>query len=70
MKFRFKLILILIISYPCLETKITAQNIQDSIVFSPLIKINLAVQSPRGDLKDYFGTNTNIGWATTNIFRE
>ena len=61
MKFRFKLILIIIISYQCLESKITAQNIQDSIVFSPLIKINLAVQSPQGDLKNYFGTNTNIG---------
>lgn len=40
---------------------INGQNLKDSIVYSPLIKINLAAQSPNGDLKEYFGNNLNIG---------
>lgn len=38
-----------------------AQNIRDSVVFSPLIKVNLALQTPKGDLEEFFGPNTNIG---------
>ena len=58
---RNTILIILIVSIQYLGTKINAQNIKDSMVFSPLVKINLAIQSPQGDLKDYFGTNTNIG---------
>ena len=38
-----------------------AQNIRDSVVFSPLIKVNLALQTPKGGLEEFFGPNTNIG---------
>ena len=27
----------------------------------PLVQVNLAAQAPEGDLKDYFGINSNIG---------
>ena len=38
-----------------------SQNMNDSVVYSPLIKVNLAMQAPRGDLQNYFGNNINIG---------
>ena len=47
-------ILILII---CINLNVVAvgQNIKDSILTIPLIKVSLAVQMPEGDLKNYFG---------------
>ena len=40
---------------------IIGQNVKDSILPFPLIKVSLAVQIPEGDLKNYFGVNSNIG---------
>ena len=34
---------------------------KDSVIFCPLVQVNLAAQAPEGDLKDYFGINSNIG---------
>ena len=41
--------------------KIYGQNVKDSVIFCPLVQVNLAAQAPEGDLKDYFGINSNIG---------
>ena len=40
---------------------VIGQNVKDSILPFPLIKVSLAVQVPEGDLKNYFGVNSNIG---------
>ena len=42
------------------HTKIYGQNVKDSVIFCPLVQVNLAAQAPEGDLKDYFGINSNI----------
>ena len=47
----------------CFNFKVVVigQNVKDSILPFPLIKVSLAVQIPEGDLKNYFGVNSNIG---------
>ncbi len=38
-----------------------AQNVRDSIIFTPLLKVNYALQIPGGDLASKYGWNNNIG---------
>ena len=61
MKFCLKYFVILIKFHFLTTIVINAQNIKDSIIKGPLIKINLAVQKPEIDLKENYGTNVNIG---------
>ena len=61
MTHRFNILFILLVNMILITENIKGQNIGDSCIYSPLIKVNLAVQSPQGDLKDYFGVNSNIG---------
>ena len=55
----FTLILCTLIVF--LNKKGISQNISDSLIFCPLIKVSFAVQQPGGDLATSFGPNINIG---------
>ena len=61
MTHRFNILFIVMVNMILITENIKGQNIVDSCIYSPLIKVNLAIQSPQGDLKDYFGLNSNIG---------
>ena len=61
MKFCLKYFVIFI-KFQFLTTQfINAQNIKDSIIKGPLIKITLAIQNPEGDLDEDYGSNINVG---------
>ena len=38
-----------------------SQNIQDSVVFVPLVSMSYCPQIPGGDMADRYGTNSNVG---------
>jgi len=53
--------------WPCIfafiSVNLTAQNVRDSIIFTPIMKVNYAVQVPGGDLATRYGWNNSIGCA-------
>tara|TARA_B100001287_G_scaffold276840_1_gene289949 strand:+ start:3394 stop:4182 length:789 start_codon:yes stop_codon:yes gene_type:complete len=61
MKFCLKYFVILIKFQFLTIISVSAQNIKDSIIKGPLVKVHLAIQNPKGDLKKDYGTNINIG---------
>lgn len=42
-------------------SNLKAQNVRDSIIFTPLLKVNYAFQVPGKDLANKYGWNNNIG---------
>ncbi len=44
-----------------IHLNIKGQNVRDSIIFTPLMKINYAFQVPGADLAEQYGWNNNIG---------
>ena len=60
MKFCAKYFMILI-QFQFITVIYFTQNVKDSTIKSPLVKINFAIQTPYADLRDNFGTNSNIG---------
>ena len=39
----------------------SAQNVKDSALFTPMVKLSYSFQTPQGNLVDRFGYNSNVG---------
>lgn len=55
-----KVLVILLFSILIL-TNGTCQKNKDSIIYFPFVRVSLALQSPKGDFAEDYGTNSNIG---------
>jgi len=55
-----KVLVILLFSILIL-TNGTCQKNKDSVIYFPFVRVSLALQSPKGDFAEDYGTNSNIG---------
>ena len=61
MKRKLKKGLFLVSGFWFLVSISSAQNVKDSSLFVPMVKLSYSLQGPGGDLVDRFGTNSNVG---------